>query len=69
MLVFAHDNLHLRERFQGFQIPLLTVPLRTDVELGINEGAEKFDADNFFIQAQRLKEGLEVKPFPRWAMG
>jgi len=38
------------------------------MEFGINEGAENFDADNFFIQAQRLKEGLEVKPFPRWAM-
>jgi hypothetical protein len=68
LLVFAEDDLHLGERFQRFEIPLLAVPLWADMEFGINEGGEKFDADDFVIEAQCFKEGLEVEPLPGRAM-
>jgi hypothetical protein len=68
LLVFAEDDVHFGERFQRFEIPLLAVPLRADMEFGINEGGEKLDADDFVIWAQGFKEGLKVEPLPRWAM-
>jgi hypothetical protein len=38
------------------------------MEFGINEGGEKFDADDFVIEAQCFKEGLKVEPLPGRAM-
>jgi hypothetical protein len=31
----------------------------------IDQRREEFDGDNFFVQPQRLKERLDIQPFPR----
>lgn len=54
-LILALDALELGERGEGLEIGALPVAFGREVAVGLDQGGEVFDSDDFFIRAESLE--------------